>query len=307
VSCRRQSAVAGALLVAALAIAGCGVGAGADVGEVSLTVTRDFGAESLLPRVEESAVESDTVMRVLDRNAEVSTRYGGGYVSAIEGLAEAVRGGQRYDWFFYVDGVESPIGAAEFSLRGGEAIWWDYRDWSSASRVSAVVGSFPHPLVGGYEGERRPVSLECRVGAVACATARRRLSAAGVALAGGRAGDSLRILVGTWASLREDRAAAQIERGPQVSGVFADFARRAGGFELFGLDEHGDPVRSFGPGAGLVAATRRFDAPPVWLITGATASGVRAAVGLLDAAHLRNHYAVATEGGQEMPLPLEAR
>ena len=58
------------------------------------------------------------------------------------------------------------------------------------------------------------------------------------------------------------------------------------------------------PNAGLVAATRRYEAPPTWVITGATLSGVRAAAGLLDAADLRDHYAVATEGGKETPLPL---
>ena len=71
-----------------------------------------------------------------------------------------------------------------------------------------------------------------------------------------------------------------------------------------GLDAGGAPARRFGPGAGLVAATRRFDAPPVWLVTGATGRGVRAAAGLLDAADLRDRYAVATEAGRETPLPV---
>ena len=73
-----------------------------------------------------------------------------------------------------------------------------------------------------------------------------------------------------------------------------------------GLDAGGAPARRFGPGAGLVAATRRFDAPPVWLVTGATVRGVRAAAGLLDAADLRDRYAVATEAGRETPLPVGA-
>jgi hypothetical protein len=59
-----------------------------------------------------------------------------------------------------------------------------------------------------------------------------------------------------------------------------------------------------GPGAGLVAATRRFDAPPTWLVTGTDAAGVRAAAELLDDDSLRNHYAVAVEGGEEAALPL---
>ena len=56
--------------------------------------------------------------------------------------------------------------------------------------------------------------------------------------------------------------------------------------------------------AGLVAATRRYDAPPVWVVSGTSAAGVKRAAGLLDEASLRDHYAVAVEGGEETPLPL---
>jgi hypothetical protein len=304
VSPRRVTAVAIALLAAALAAAGCGIGPGAGIGEVELRVTRDYGASPVVqPRVE-SASESDTVMRVLDRNAEISARFGGGFVSSIEGLAEGGRDGRRLDWFFYVDGVESPIGAADFSLRGGDAIWWDYRDWSSAEQVPAVVGSWPQPFETGYEGRRHPVAVECLGGSGACAEVRRRLARAGVAPARGTPEGAIRVLVGPWPRLREDPAAAQLEGGPEQSGVFAEFAAGRGGVRLRGLDSDGAPARLFGPGAGLVAATRRFDAPPTWIVSGAGPRGVRAAAGLLDAADLRDHYAVATDGGTVIPLPL---
>jgi hypothetical protein len=304
----RGTAAAIALLSAALAIAGCGVGPGSDVGEVSLIVTRDYGTEQLQPVSHEEASESDTAMRVLERGAEISTRYGGGFVSSIDGLTEAALDGHRYDWFFYVNGVESPVGAADFSLHGGESIWWDYRNWSAASRVPAVVGSWPQPFADGYEGERHPVVVECDGGgSPACGEVRSRLEEAGVALSRSGASDAIRVLVGPWGQLQQDPAAAQIDDGPQVSGVFAGFARQRGRLVLQGLDEAGEPVRDFGASAGLVAATRRYEAPPVWLVTGASVDGVRAAAGLLGAAQLRDHYAVATEGGQEIPLPVAPR
>lgn len=316
----RGAAVASlALLGAALAAAGCGFGAGAGVGEVSLRVTRDFGAARVAAPAREEASESDTVMRVLERDADVGTSYGGRYVRSIEGVSEATRGGRRYDWFFFVDGVEAPVGAADFPLRGGEAIWWDYRDWSSALYVPAVVGSWPEPLRDGYEGRRHPVAVECLAAGAACGVVRSRLARAGVEVAAGTPKDAIRVLVGPWARLRADPAAAQLERGPQQSGVYAKFAatgrsgapfppigreRRTGSFELAGLDPGGEVARRFGPGAGLVAATRRYGAPPVWLVTGTSARGVRAAAGLLDAAHLRDRYAAATEDGRETSLPV---
>jgi hypothetical protein len=306
-SANRGTAVAIALLGAALATAGCGVGPGAGIGGVSLTVTRDYGAARLQPLSHDEASESDTVMRVLERSAEISTRYGGGFVSSIDRLSEAERDGHRYDWFFYVNGVESPVGAADFSLHGGESIWWDYRNWSAASRVPAVVGSWPQPLLDGYEGKSHPVVVECDGGGAACGEVRSRLGEVGVAVSQNGTSDAIRVLVGPWAQLRRDPTAAQIDEGPQLSGVFASFVVRGGRLVLQGLDEAAQPARDFGPGAGLVAATRRYEAPPVWLVTGVTAEGVRAAAGLLGAAQLRDHYAVATEAGQETPLPVASQ
>jgi hypothetical protein len=244
-------------------------------------------------------------MRVLERNADIATRYGGGFVQSIDGLEGDYGNGRSLDWFFYVDGVESTVGAADFQLDGGEAIWWDYRDWSAALSVPAVVGSFPHPFAGGYEGHEHPTSVECLGGGAACTTVEAQLREAGATLGSDETGSGpIRVLVGPWDRLRSDPAAAQLEDGPESSGVFARFESGPGGEALVGLDESGDPGRRFGAAAGLVAATRRGGAPPTWIVTGVGARGVEAAAGLLEGGALRDHYAVATEGGKETPLPL---
>src|SRR3954447_20448168 len=260
---RRGRAVAIALLLAALAAAGCGLGPGADVGPVELTVTREFGAVPVLHRSVE-AKESDSVMRVLESNADVETRFGGGFVHSIDGVAEGERGGDPYDWFFYVDGVESPVGAADVDLQAGERIWWDYRNWSATNHVPAVVGSWPAPFTDGVAGERYPVVLECarssrgsfRTNTVqkeprlasgdACAAARRALEREGVALDSGSPKGAIRVLVGPWDRLRQDPVAQLLEAGPGESGVYANF--EAG--ELVALDEGGEPARRLRPGAG---------------------------------------------------------
>lgn len=316
----RGTAVAIALLLAALAAAGCGLGPGADVGSVDLTVTREYGAVPVL-QVSLGAKESDTVMRLLERNAEIETRYGGGFVHSINGVAEGERGGDPYDWFFYVDGTESPVGAADVDVQGGERIWWDYRDWSATNHVPAVVGSWPAPFVAGVAGKRYPVVVEC-AGAkrgsfrtytdrkepqvawgAACSETQAALEREGVELAPGSPKGAIRVLVGTWGRLRNDPAACLIEEGPAESGVYADFQ----GDGLVALDEGGAEARHLGPGAGLIAATSRYGGAPVWLVTGGTAAAVRAAAGALDAAHLREHYAVAIEDGKTTPLPVEGR
>jgi hypothetical protein len=317
---RRGMAVVGALLCAALATAGCGLGPGADVGDVEMTVTREFGAVSVLG-TSVGASESDSVMRVLEGEAEVETRYGGGFVHAIDGVAEGSRDGDPYDWFFYVDGVESPIGAAEYDLQGAERVWWDYRNWATTNHIPAVVGSWPAPFDDGIGGERHPVVVECEGGGAACDEARAALEREGVKVAAGAPDDAIRVLVGPWAQVRNDPAAALIEAGPGESGVFADFQsgvrplsaiRRQrknadGVYELLALDEAGRVGRDLGPDAGLIAATSRYGGLPVWVVTGGTAAAVRAAADALDAEHLRDHYAVAVKDGKTTPLPLEER
>jgi hypothetical protein len=320
---RRSTAVAGALLLAALAAAGCGLGPGADVGRVRLTVTREYGAVPVLDR-SVGARESDTVMRLLEGEADITTRYGGGYVRSIDGVAESERGGDPYDWFFYVDGVESPVGAAEVDVKGGERIWWDYRDWSATNHVPAVVGSWPAPFTDGIGGKPHPVAVECakppatesrgsfrthtvhkepRNGGEACETTRAALEREGARVVAGSPKGAIRVLVGTWGQLRQDPAAALIEAGPAESGVYADFEGR----DLVALDQDGGEAERLGPDAGLIAATSRYGGPPVWLVTGGTEEAVRDAAEALDAEHLRDHYAVAIEGGKATLLPVEGR
>jgi hypothetical protein len=301
------TAVAVALLLVALATAGCGLGPGNGVRNAELTVTRDYGTVPVLHRRLDDLTESDTVMRALERNADLTTSYGGDFVQSIDGVEGESRSGERFDWLFYVNGVESTIGAGAYDLHGGESVWWDYRDWSAALRVPAVVGSWPQPFVGGYDGKRRPVAVECLGGGSACDEVDERLDEAGVAVTARPPGSAIRILVGPWARVRSDPAAAQLERGPQTSGVFADFRREGSDYRLVGLDEAGGEAVDFGPDSGLVAATRHYEEAPVWIVTGTSGQGVRAAADLLDAGDLRDHYAVAVEGGKETPLPTPSR
>jgi hypothetical protein len=282
-----------ALALCATAVAGCGLGPGKNEGDVDLTVTRDYGTKVMLQKTD-SIRESDTVLRLLDRNADITTRYGGGFIQSIDGLAGAQGGGRRSDWFFYVNGVESPIGSAQYDPSGGDRIWWDYRDWTAAMRVPAVVGSWPEPFVHGFQGHRWPAVLDCRATAAICAAANHRLAALGVKTAG-TASNPIVVLVGTWNVVRRNQTAGLLSSSPDRSGVFARFVgTRKPLLEV--LNQQGQPAGSIGKGGGLIAALRPGDGPPTWVVTGTDAKGVSAAAGLLGDG-LRNRYALATQPG----------
>lgn len=292
----RGAVVTVALCVAA-ATAGCGLGAGeSSSGYATLKITSDYGSQPILSRSEHDPTASETVLRFLDRGAEITTRYGGGFVQSIEGLSGEVADGRSRDWFFFVNGIESSTGAAQVHLNGGDRIWWDYRDWTDVLRAPAVVGSWPEPFAQTSAGSGRlPVEVVCLGARPPCEEAAARLGDAGIDAAVVEEADAnaVRLLVGPWARLRTDPAAAQLEGGPVTSGVFARFERDGSEWQLVALDETTDPVGTPEPAdAGLVAALRLGEDPATWVATAPGESGVEAAVEALDADALTSRYAV---------------
>src|SRR5919204_2940051 len=114
------SAVLLALL--SLVAASCSINAGTEKGPARLLVTRDFGKERVLTATEDPIQSGETVMRLLMRNAPVKTRYGGRFVNEIKGTASTTTGGRRLDWFYYVNGIEADVGAAERKVEGNDRV-----------------------------------------------------------------------------------------------------------------------------------------------------------------------------------------
>jgi len=300
----RRRAALGALCAAVLAaLGGCGAGAGAATEGATLLVTRDFGHTVMLREGRPETRGSDTVMRLLARNAKVTTRYGGGFVQSIDGVAGGQEDGRLVDWFFYVDGVQAERGAVDVPVEDGAAIWWDHHDWEAGpAGGSAVVGSFPAPF-----SRARTTALACvPAGTDACAATADALRDTGtrveeVPAAGVGRGDRPGVLVGTLEEIASAPGARSLREGPAASGVYARPSRDGAAIAL--LDERGRRVRTVGAGAGLVAATSTAGAPPVWVVTGTDRAGVRAAAGALDGRTLRARFAVAVAGGRAIALP----
>jgi hypothetical protein len=304
---RRAAAIALVLGVAAAA-SGCGLGAGNKPSGTKLTITRDFGAKQLRALDAPKVGGNETVMRLLQRNARVSTRYGGGFVQSIDGLAGGRSGGRPNDWFYYVNGVEASKGAAATGLRAGDRVWWDRHDWSAAMRVPAVVGSFPEPFVHGIDGRRLPVRLECATpGSDPCKQVSRRLASYDVPVAIGglltaRVEETLRILVGPWTAIGQDHAVDGLVSGPAESGVYARVAKN--GRSIAALDADGRTARTLGAGTGLVAATAIGDDRPTWVVTGTDEAGVVSAARAFEEGTLSNRFALAVSDDLPISLPV---
>ncbi len=301
-------------LLAATAAPGCGLGEGEERGGpgAQVRVTRDFGKSELASAEVESVREGQTVMRLLQSNFDVDTSFGGRFVDAIDGLESRGPAGQ-VDWFFFVNGVEAEVGAAEFELNPGDRVQWDRRDWRVTMRVPAIVGAFPEPFLNGLEGKRRPVRVECENSeSQACREARETLEDEGVSTSGSSLGapgveEITRLAVARWPAARIVRGAGSLEQGPEENGVFVRVAEDGRSIDL--LDERGEVARTVRPGdgVGLVLAMRPLQEELVWLVTALDEEGLEAGVRALDETSLQDAFAVAADDDGVDKLPLAVR
>jgi hypothetical protein len=278
-------AVVAAALLALLAI-GCEhrsqeAPAASEAG-ASLVVTAGYGERELLST---RVAPGQSVMRGLRGATDVQTAFAGGFVSEMLGVASEPSG--PADWFFYVDGIGSSVGAKDVAIGDGDAVWWDHRDWGDLPEAPAVVGSWPAPLV-------RPGGGGPEV--AADAPLRDALAEAGARLTDGES--PWRARVGASDELaRRDPAWRRALEDPDRAGLTVAIEDR----EVTALPPGGGrrvPV----PGArALAAAVPTGDRPEdgvLVVVAGLDAAAADAAARAIadDPAILRQRYAVAFDG-----------
>ena len=235
-------------------------------------------------------------------------------MEAIDGLEGTGASGMR-DWFFFVNGVESEVGAAEYELSPGRPRPVGLPRLGAAMRVPAIVGAFPEPFLHGVEGKRRPVRVECDdAESEPCRDAKDALERVGVPASGSSLGapgtETGDAAGGRALAARADRARRLDARGGARGErrVRALRGRTARSLEL--LDGDGEVARTVAPGrrhgaggrdapARRRAGLARHGARP----RGRWRRGVRA----LREDELRDAFAVAVTGSTVEKLPLDER
>jgi len=327
-------ALAATLLVACLAGSGCSGSRESRGSTVSLSITRDFGAETIAADDSVEIGASHSLLDALRGRYEVE-RSSLSSVDAIEGLrrrvvahtpAEEVRrraqtrhfAGEGRDrsmanWVFLVNGIETDAPPEDFRLFPGDAVQGDLRDWDGATSVRATVGAFPQPFTGGMFGDRFPTTVHCAGSAAGpCRVVEEALRAADVAPDGsaprarrGLPSDRVHraeIHVGTWRELRAMPAIRGLVKRAAFARVHPEFTRAADALRV--LDWEGRPIRTERAGAGMVAAVRPGETRLVWVVTGVDREGVARAARALDAGRLRDAYAVVVtdRGVEQVPV-----
>jgi Domain of unknown function (DUF4430) len=176
------------LVLTAIVVAGCGSGVAAPPSgprAAIVTITRGFGQRTLTAA---RAAPGQSALDALRRSAHVSSRYGGRFVQAINGLAGDQPNGMA--WLYFVNGIQANVGAADYTLHPGDHEWWDYRYWNDLIQVPVAVGAWPEPFVHGYGGKRPGVQV---TGPTCAAQLGAALRAAGAHIVRGASPFSVRV------------------------------------------------------------------------------------------------------------------
>lgn len=144
-----------ALVLLIIGLSGCRVGSAslAEPVTVEVVATQDFGREIIFEReavIERRMSAQDVLAEVTDFETD------GSYIVEFEGL----RGNDKVYWMYYINGLLSKYFAGGYIIRPGDVMLWDFHPWAGAHHgSSAIIGSFPEPMLHGYEGVTCPTTV----------------------------------------------------------------------------------------------------------------------------------------------------
>ncbi|MDI6710957.1 MAG: DUF4430 domain-containing protein [Bacillota bacterium] len=272
---------------------------------MTLWVTRDFGRQALFADEVPLPPGSDA-LTLTKNHAQVETAYGGKFVNAINGVRSGGRGG-RTDWLLWVNGLLSPVGAADCRPAPGDVVWWDYRDWSAGPPAPAAVGAFPQPFrqygcrilyPPAREADARALAQDLRVHGIDLKLG--PLDEDGVAHR-----RTPTLIVGLWRELADCAPlAGLLDRGPRA-GAYCRLEPDA----IITLDARGRKAARHGAGSGIIAALASGpgDSSPVWLVAGVDEDGLARALTLFKegkAFKRCSGVAVTPQGIRRLPQKL---
>jgi len=281
---------------------------------VKLLITQDFGRQVIFDKTV-SLNDKSKVMDILKAHVNVTTKWDDNFISAINGLqtAHSGMGGQRLDWFYYVNGICPNVGASDYQLQNGENVWWDYHVWEMSSSNSAVIGCYPEPFIHGYNQKIGTITIMASTNNQGLAgeleKALRDQGAAAIKIEGlqnekvmHRSGPT--IVLGTWDELQTLAELEKFNQAYKKTGTSVHFSVQ--GLEL--LDYKGNPKQTITGNAGVITAfgSGLGDAAPLWLIGGINQEGLEQALNLLinEPARITGFYSAAVVDNQLIRLPL---
>jgi hypothetical protein len=286
--------------------------------KVTLRVTKDFGREVIFHQT--VPIKKDwTVMDLLDTHLEIETKFEGSFINGINGLASE-KGGftkDRYDWFFYVNGVSADVGAAAYQIQGGDQVWWDYHVWRNMSTaIPALIGSYPEPFINSYLGKVGPITvmsspedqeLADKVVRSLKSHGAKNISTGALDASAMENRKGPVLVLGSFPELKKISWLDKFNEAYRKTGTGVHFTDK--GVELF--TSNGELGETVTGSAGVIVASGEGlgDESPLWLIMGTDIQGLTDAVEILTNSpyKISGMYQAAVVSGEVRRLPLEPK
>lgn len=202
-------------------------------------------------------------------------------------------------WTYRVNGIESNVDPDRFRLRPGMSLWWDLRRTDIYQRIPVSIGVFPEPLFNGYRAAVRDVRIvygkdfkkeaeevnklleqintdldplqDDRSGVLGAGSGQRRIPHVAVDT------KYSNVVIARWEEARLDPYVADISFNPREYGLTTWIE----GHDIRRQDPDEEFSRELPTADGVVWVTTvdgEPDSPLVFMITGITNEGVRAAL-----------------------------
>jgi len=260
-------------------------------GLVQVIATTNYGEEELFNK-KVNIETTSSAFQVLSSTALVSTNYGGGFVNSINNISSTFSDGfgKKDDWFYYVNGLLSPVGALHYRVVDGDVIRWDYHHWGELRSITAVVADFPEPFLHGFQGKILPTTIvyekDCEQQAYQIQSLLMQYGVQASCIVTEQVSSDVKashnlILLGTYAN---HEYIQEINTHASELGVYVEWVN--GYLEVFDVDGNSKDTYRVG---GVIAAVQNFWNPKgtthgenvVWMITGLSSDDVNNTVDIL--------------------------
>lgn len=277
---------------------------------VRLVISKDFGRKILFNE-QVPIKENDTVISLLERNLEIETEYGGGFVSSILGINSGYdKNNVSWDWFYWINGVMCNTGSSQYRVVKGDKIWWDYHPWKGSSFVPSVIGCFPEPFLHGHNGKSvQTVVLTSEKNLNLAENLNSKLKEQGInsllqVNIDELPPDKAVIALGTWDELSKNETISGYIQNHKKTGSFVSFDEQG----IYALNYKGEKVKKINSAGAIIALGSGLgDSTPLWVVTATNDELLSFTVQILinKTVLLENKIGIIIDGNKTYNLPWE--
>ncbi|QZY55699.1 DUF4430 domain-containing protein [Crassaminicella profunda] len=302
------------ILVMACTFIGCGEKPSVGDGKVQVIVSKGFGNEKLSEKAVDVAKDT-TVIEVMEENFNIETAYGGGFINGIDGLKSEFTGlkkKKKIDWFYYVNGILSEVGADEYYLNPNDLVIWDYHDWDNNIYGSSIIGAYPINFTNGHDGNIYPIQiLYTKRYAKEGNALLKYLKDQGVKdielvdLEQGELENLEKnsIVIGSWEELKKINYIKEFYENGNKCGLYFKVDE-----EIKGLNNKGETLKTYEKGAVVASVVKEYGgAASMWLVTGNDESSIKKAIKLLyeNPEKIKGRFSVLVTEKEVINIPIK--